>query len=348
MPPLHFVVPGALDQRTGGYIYDRRIVEGLRAIDYTVDVHELEGCFPEVDDEALHAAAIAAGSMGDGIPIIDGLALPAFKDVVDRLPRPWIGLIHHPLALETGLTQEEIAGYAALESRLMRQAEKLIVTSPRTKRDLLPFDVDPARVAVVEPGVEPADLATGSGDGDPKSLLCVGSLTRRKGYPVLIAALALLGDLDWHLTVVGSETWDPEHAAEIRGTVQELGLTGRIDLIGEQDEAELRSYYHQADLFVLASHHEGYGMVLAEALARGLPIVSTTAGAIPDTVPGAAGRLVPPGDAKALAAEIQGLLTDRTHYTRLKQGAEAARKALLDWNATTACFAREIETLALS
>ncbi len=346
--PLHWIVPGALNQRTGGYIYDRRIVEGLRAAGWNVEVHELAGRFPDADDDAIKAATEALSAMAGGLAVIDGLALPAFNDLAEYLPRPWVGLIHHPLAMETGLDQAEIARYVELESRLMRQAEKLVVTSPRTKRDLSSFDVDPERIAVVEPGVEPAALAAGSGGELPASLLSVGTLTPRKGHLVLLQAMALLPDLDWHLTLAGSASWDPPHATRIVEMVRELDLDERVDMQGEQDDAGLSALYHQADLFVLASHHEGYGMVLAEALARGLPIVSTTAGAIPDTVPTAAGRLVPPGDVEALATALRDVLTDRQLYESLKAGAEGARSALPDWTETAARFASGLDELAPS
>lgn len=341
--PLNFIVPGPLDQRTGGYIYDRRIVEGLRATGWQVEVHELNGRFPDADDVAKEAASAAILAMGDGVPIIDGLALPAFDGISEKLPRPWIGLIHHPLAMETGLSADEVATFAELESRLMRRADRLIVTSPMTRRNLRGFDIDPEDVAVVIPGVDLFPPAKGSEEGAPTSLLCVGSLTRRKGHPVLISALATLTDLDWYLRIVGSAAWDHEHAAGIEALIEDEGLAERVTMIGEQDEAGLAELYDEADLFVLASHHEGYGMVLTEALARGLPIVSTTAGAIPDTVPASAGRLVEPGDAEALAAAIRDLLTERAVYAELKAGACAARDNLTSWAEAASGFAAVIE-----
>lgn len=343
--PLHFVVPGSLNQRTGGYIYDRRIVDGLRTAGWSVRVHELSGRFPDVDREAMDVASAAVREMAGGLAIIDGLALPAFQDLAGHLPRPWIGLIHHPLAMETGLSEAEVADYLRLESRLMGEAGKLIVTSPRTKRDLKGFDVDPGKVAVVVPGVEPAQPAAGLGKSLPQSLLCVGTLTPRKGHLVLLQALALLEDLDWHLKIVGSAVWDPDHARLIEAMIDEAELSTKVTLIGEQDEAGLDALYHQADLFVLASHHEGYGMVLAEALARGLPIVSTTAGAIPDTVPEGTGCLVPPGDVDALAASLRDVLTGRELYGSLKEGALLARNALPDWKEAADRFALEIKGL---
>ena len=141
------------------------------------------------------------------------------------------------------------------------------------------------------------------------ALLCVASLMPRKGHVVLLEALRELLDLHWHLTCVGSAERDPACAHSIAAAIDRLGLRQRVTLVGEQAESDLGPFYDRADLFVLASYHEGYGMVLAEALARGLPVISTTAGAIPDTVPDDAGLLVPPGDPQALAAALRQVMT---------------------------------------
>ena len=337
--PLHIIVPGPIDQRTGGYIYDRRIVDGLLDLGRSVQVHELPGCFPDVDDQATASADRVVDQLHSDLAVIDGLALPAFQDHIGRLPQPWVGLIHHPLCMETGLSAEESVRFAAIEGPLMHRASRLIVTSPGTRRDLVKFDIDPARVSVVLPGVEQAWPARGSGGQGPRQLLTVGSLTRRKGHLTLLKALAGLRDLDWRLNLVGSAAWDPEHAAEIERAIPEWDLTERVSLIGEQDEAGLASLYDGADLFVLASHHEGYGMVLTEALARALPIVSTTAGAIPETVPEQAGYLVPPDDPDALADALRSVLTDSTAYGRLKDGAVEARMDLQSWEISARQFA---------
>ena len=340
---LHWIVPGALDQRTGGYIYDRRIVEGLRALGWNVEVAELPGRFPDPDHEAIQSAEAVISRLGGELAIIDGLALLAFANQMERLDGRWIGLIHHPLSMETGLSNEEIARVAALEGPLMHRASRLIVTSPGTRRDLTGFDIDPARVAVVLPGVVSAAPASGTGGKEPRQLLTVGSLTRRKGHLVLLGALADLIDIDWRLNLVGSAVWDPQHAAEIADAIANLGLSDRVTQLGEQDEAGLSRLYDGADLFVLASHHEGYGMVLTEALARALPIVSTTAGAIPETVPEGAGLMVPPGDPVALADAIRKLLTDRDCYQRLARGAAEARKSLQSWDESAEQFAAVIK-----
>jgi glycosyltransferase involved in cell wall biosynthesis len=343
--PLHLVMPGALDQRTGGYIYDRRIVEGLRALGWTVEVHELAGCFPQADEMACAAAAHAVAKMPSGaLPVIDGLALPAFAELVDRLPRPWVALVHHPLALETGLSTAEARAFADLERRLLARAARVIVTSPGTRRDLAAYDVEGARIGVVCPGTDPAPLARGSAGPGPV-LLCVASLTPRKGHLVLLDALGELTDLDWHLICVGSAERDPACAQSIAAALDRLGLHGRVTLVGERAEADVAPFYNRADVFVLASHHEGYGMVLTEALARGLAVVSTTAGAIPDTVPESAGLLVPPGDPTALAVALREVMTRPELRARLVAGAQEARRQLPSWHDATRAFTAELRAL---
>jgi glycosyltransferase involved in cell wall biosynthesis len=342
---VHFVVPGPLDQRTGGYLYDKRIVEGLRAQGTVVTVHELAGRFPLVDDSARAAAAGAIDAMADGLPVIDGLALPAFANLARRLPKSWVALVHHPLALESGLSADQVETFARIERRLLSAARRVIVTSSHTATDLAGYQVPQARVGVVSPGTDPAPRARGSG-GRGLALLCVASLTPRKGHLVLLEALADLMDLDWHLTCVGSLDRDPQTAQAVGAAIARLGLEPRVTLVGEQDEAGLAPLYDRTDLFVLASYHEGYGMVLAEALARGLPIVATKAGAIPGTVPPSAGMLVEPGDPGALAGALRQVMTEPTLRDLLAAGATSERERLPSWADAVRHFSAELDRAA--
>jgi glycosyltransferase involved in cell wall biosynthesis len=342
MKPIHLVVPGPLDQRTGGYLYDRRIVDGLRAQGLAVTVHELAGRFPLVDDIARDAAAAATGAMAGGLPVIDGLALPAFADLAERLPDRWVVLIHHPLALETGLSTDQVEALAAVEHRLLPLAERIVVTSHHTVDDLAPYEVPQPRIGVVLPGTDPAPLARGSG-GPGFALLCVASLTPRKGHLILLEALAELVDLDWRLTCVGSKRRDPGTAQAIAASVVRLRLDQRVALVDELDEAGLAPLYDRADLFVLASYHEGYGMALAEALAHGLPVVATNAGAIPGTVPPSAGLLVEPGDPAALAGALRQIMTDPALRDLLTAGAVSERARLPSWLDAARDFSAELD-----
>ena len=136
-------------------------------------------------------------------------------------------------------------------------------------------------------------------------LLSVGAVVPRKGFDVLVAALATLAELPWRLTIAGDLTRDPNEAARLDVSISQHKLTSRIAVPGAVSSERLAALYDDADLFVLASRFEGYGMAYAEALSHGLPVIGTTAGAIPDTVPQEAGLLVTSGDVDALAKALR-------------------------------------------
>jgi glycosyltransferase involved in cell wall biosynthesis len=336
-----FLVPGELGTRTGGYVYDRHIIEGLRARHWEVEVLSLGEGYPAPEDAALARAAHVIESLPDGtLAVMDGLAFGVLPELVREHARrlDWVALVHHPLALETGLDPDRQQALFDSEQRALAHARGVIVTSPSTARALANFDVEASRIVVVEPGTEPAPLATGSGR-DALSLLCVATVTPRKGHALLVEALAGLKDRPWVLLCAGSLAMDPACAAALRQAIDAHGLRERVLLHGEQDEAGLRALYAEADAFVLPSFHEGYGMALAEALAHGLPVISTRAGAIPDTVPDAAGMLVTPGDAVELRAALQRLMDDAAWRAQLGAGARAARTQLPSWAQSSARFA---------
>ena len=346
-----FVAPGALDSVTGGYGYDRQMIAGLRAAGRAVDVVTLDATFPWPDAAALARAGQQLAAIGDdAVVIVDGLAFGALPGLAEQHAARlrWVALVHHPLAMETGLTPEQGRALFDSERRALTTARGVIVTGAATARALNRYGVSADRVHVVTPGTDAAPLAAGSA-ADPVrrglSLLCVATLIPRKGHAVLIEALGGLQDRAWTLHCVGSATRDVDTANALRSTVVEHGLGHRVRLHGEVPAGVLQSMYGQADAFVLPSYFEGYGMALAEALAHGLPVVSTTAGAIPETVPREAGLLVPPGDAVALRAALAALLDEPALRTRLAAGARAARAVLPTWPRAVAHFAAALESL---
>ena len=189
----------------------------------------------------------------------------------------------------------------------------------------------PEGVTVVEPGTDAAPEARGSGAG-ARQLLCVASLTPRKGHDTLFDALDGMLDLDWHLTCVGSAARDSAHASQLASRVAAPPLRDRVTLAGELAGPSLDAAYDAADLFVLPTHYEGYGMVVAEALAHALPVVSTATGAVPDLIGDEAGVLVPAGDAVALRSVLRTLMTDAARFAGLRAGARAARATLPSWD----------------
>ena len=335
--PLTLIVAGDPEQLTGGYLYDARIAAALRARGQAVEVVGLEGRFPLPDERARRSMARALAALPDGARvIIDGLAMGGLPEVVaphaDRLAI--IALVHHPLADETGLDDASRRQLFDSESRALALARRIIVTSPWTARGLDRFGVAASRLTVVEPGVAPAPLAASALDLEspgPRRLLCVATLIPRKGHDVLLAALSGLKARDWTLEVVGSHARDPDHAARLFAAARHHGLEERILWAGERDAAGLAAAYHRAELFVLPSRYEGYGMVVTEALARGLPVITTTGGALVDTLPPTAGLAVPPDDATALGEALAGWLDDAELRRRLRRGAREARHGLSDW-----------------
>ena len=360
-PRLHLVVPGRLDQQTGGYIYDARMAAGLRRLGWGVDVHTLEGTFP-VADAAAEASVdgVLAGLGGGSRVVVDGLALSGLPNpvVAHRGRLRILALVHHPVSDETGLSAKTRACLEARERRALAAAAGVIVTSRFTARRLHRFGVPAERVRVAVPGTDPAPPATGPGPGEPPQLLSVASVVPRKGHDVLMGALARLRELPWSCVCVGSLERTPGHARRIRALAEESGLAGRVRFAGECPRPVLDRIYASSSIFVLASHYEGYGMVLTEALARGLPVVSTTGGAIPDTVPSDAALLAPPGDERALARAIGSLLdpdqaagdgSDGNGARRRAALAAAARRhaALLpNWGSAVRTFAEHLLDLA--
>ena len=341
---LELIIPRGFEARTGGYIYDRRMVEQLRMRGWRVRVHELDPSFPLPSSTALQEAAATLARIPAGRPVlIDGLALGGMPAIAEREASRLrlIALIHHPLALEHGLDDTTRHALRAAERRALAVVSRVIVTSQTTAQALAEYAVAPERITVVTPGSDPVPLATGSG-GSGLHLLCVATLTPRKGHRILVEALAGLRDRDWQLHCAGSSTRDPNTAEALRRQIAATGLEERITLLGELQEAALNREYARADGFVLASYYEGYGMVFAEALARGLPIVAAAGGAVAQTVPATAGLLVPPGDSLALRAALARLIDDNELRTGLCEGARRARHTLPTWQGASGRFAAAI------
>jgi glycosyltransferase involved in cell wall biosynthesis len=315
-----------------------------------VSVLEIPGTFPFPSAASRQQAAAMFASLADGTRVVvDGLALGALPDEAaheaERLRL--IALVHHPLADETGLPAEERARLEASERRALEAVRRIVVTSPRTADALDRFGVPAASVAVIEPGTHPAPQARGSigaGPGRaPAELLCVATVVPRKGHDVLIRALAAMPGVPWHLTCVGGLDRDDAWVASVRAQVAASGLEPRITFVGELDRAPLDVRYDAADVFVLPTWYEGYGMAVAEALARGLPVVSTATGAIADLVRADAGLLVPAGDAPALTQALSAIVTDGALRARLADGARRARARLRTWDDAAELMAHTIE-----
>jgi glycosyltransferase involved in cell wall biosynthesis len=344
-----FAVPGDLSIPTGGYAYDRRIILGLRALGWQTDVLDLGDGFP-FPSAAARASALSrlAALPVDAPVVVDGLAFGALPEAATQLgaSHRLIGLVHHPLALEAGLSPREAAAFRKSETRALSCARRVIVTSAFTARLLIAdYAVPDARVIVVRPGVDRAARTRGGGQA-PLALLSVGAVTPRKGYDVLLAALAQLRDLPWRLTIVGDLGRDAVAAARLIADVQHFGLTDRVVVAGAVSTERLEAFYTEADIFVLASRFEGYGMAFAEAIAHGVPVIGTTAGAISETAPGGAALLTQPDDSDVFAAAVRRLIENPKERDRLAAGAWAAAAEFPAWERQAELFSQAIEAVA--
>jgi glycosyltransferase involved in cell wall biosynthesis len=288
--------------------------------------------------------------------VIDALAMAGFPDIVGahRTRVRTLALVHLVFADEPGLEASQRDRLRHLERGALALSHGVITTSAFTASRVADLGIDAARIMTAPPGTDRAPRSPGPAPGGPPQLLCVASVTPNKGQDVLVRALSRLADIPWSCICAGSLTRSPDYAARVQSLAREAGLSDRITFAGACQEAVVAALYTTGSIVVLPSNYEGFGMVLTEAMARGLPIVSTTGGAIPMTVPADAGILVPPGDEAALATALGLLLVDepREGHTasarRAQLGAAGRRHAagLPDWQAAAAAFAEAITALS--
>lgn len=348
MPPLRpaaFALPGALDRRTGGTIYDRRVIEAMRAAGRDVQHVALPVGFPDPSAGGMDRAIRALASVAPDRPlIVDGLAFGALETA--RLPEiraPLIAMVHHPLGHETGLAPDHAARLVAVETANLRHAAHVVVPSPYIGRLLAAdFGVPAGRITVASPGFgapDPLRLPV-----TPPLILSVGLVAPRKGHDVLLRALARVADLEWQGVIAGA-VLDPAHGATLVALRDGLGLADRVRFAGELSAEALADLFRQAAIFALATRYEGYGMVFSEALLHGLPIVATAGGAVPDTVPPGTGLLVGVGDDAAFAGALRDLLADPARRAAMAAAATEAGAHLPGWADTAAVMGGVIDAL---
>lgn len=331
LPRAAFAIPGEITTLTGGYIYERRLLEGLRTLGHDVEHIQLAASFP---DPSAHDMADAVSQLC-ALPIersliLDGLVFGSIaSEGLANVSAPIIAMIHHPLARESGLSEERSAHLFRTERDNLALASHVLVPSPHTAAILTSeYGVAAERITTARPGT---DRPCGtSAPIDPPLILSVGIQHPRKGHDILLAALAEIRDLKWQAVIVGSP-YDREHAAELNALRDTLGLAGRVRMAGRVSSDELNGFYRAASIFALATRYEGYGIVFDEALAYGLPIVSCDTGAVPDTVPHDAGLLVPPEAAEPFAEALRDLLDDTAKRGTLARASQLAGKTLPSW-----------------
>jgi glycosyltransferase involved in cell wall biosynthesis len=341
---VHVVVPDTVDdpaRPSGGNVYDRRLCHALARLGCSVHEWPMPGSWPGAGAVARGTvAATLAGLPDDAVVLLDGIVACSTPEVL--LPQAHrlrlVVLVHLPLgAAEQGPhARDPRRG----EGAVLAAARAVVVTSAWTRRWLLQTYGLPAdAVVVAAPGVDPADPSEPSDSGT--RVLCVGAVTPTKGQDVLVDALARLRDLPWSATCVGSTEIDPRFGGRVRSRADAAGLRGRLRLVGPRTGGALGEAYASADLLVAPSRTETYGMVVTEALARGVPVVASEVGGLPEALGRCRdgrtpGLLVPPADPGALATALRRWLTDADLREHLRGAAAARRADLPGWSSTAA------------
>jgi glycosyltransferase involved in cell wall biosynthesis len=334
---VHVVVPEGIDdpaRPSGGNTFDRRVCEGLAATGWSVHVHGVPGSWPRPGARSFAALAAAVSGIPDGaLVLVDGLVASASPSVLipaaDRLRL--VVLVHMPLGADE-------------ESAVLSAAAAIVTTSAWARQVLLElYSLPVDRIHVAQPGVDSAGLAPGTADAG--ALLSVAAVIPGKGHDVLLDALAMIGGLRWSCLCVGSLERDPAFAGNLRRRARDGGLDARVRFSGPKTGPDLARAYGAADVLVLPSRAETYGMVVTEALARGLPVVAAEVGGVPEAMGHGAdgtrpGLLVRPGDPAALGDALRAWLESPGLRRRLRRAARERRASLAGWSTTTSAVAQ--------
>lgn len=347
---LTYLISQDYARATGGWIYNERLLKELAALGWRIHREELPAGFPDPDVNAYESAFETVFALPRLTLILaDQVCLsplwPSMES--ERLKHRFAMIMHHPQILEGSRPPEVSKRLDTDERRALMLADCVIATSRLTGKQMLgDYRVPPEKLVIAEPGTDLFPPAPGSG-GPALHLISIGSVIPRKRHELIIAALMGLQGLDWRLTIAGHLGMVPDHADKLRRLIAASGLAGRVTLLGEQTGAELKALWKCADVYVAAAAHEGFGMAVAEAVARQIPVVSTTSGAVGDWLSREAGLIVDPDTAEAFAITLRPVLADPALRAALRAGAAAARATLPTWQQTAAKIDAALRPFAL-
>ncbi len=334
--PRRLVFANSLDyaRLTGGFVYVTRLMRELGARGWDVTLLDLPAGFPRPDAAArAHTAELLAALPADTLVVADQICLSPIAGVVAREAARLrlVMIFHHPIAMEEGLPPDERARFIEAECAALA-ACRLVITSSHTTAATLSaeYGVPESRIVVGIPGMERPDVAAPPVAGVPR-LLSVGAVIPRKGYHVLIEALTGLAHVPWTLSIVGDLDRAPEYVDGLAAMIRDAGLDERVRLEGGLSEADLEVCWRSAHVFVAASLHEGYGMAVAEAIARGVPVVTTGAGAVEGWLDPSAALIVPERSPVSLREALARVLAEPSLRIALREVALRAASRFPSW-----------------
>lgn len=335
------VVYGGLDGTSGGFRYDRRVVDALRDAGDEVEVVALPWrTYPRHLADNLR---VDLADRLDGVDVLlqDELCHPSLLLPNRRLDAelPVVSVVHHLRSAEARPAWRNRL-YRTVEARYLRSVDGAVCNSAATRASVArlceaPSVVAPPAADHFSLAVTPADVRERAGR-DPFGLVFLGSVVPRKGLATLVDALDRLPDGEWTLTVVGRLDADPGYVETVRRRVRDRGLDDAVTFAGEVADGEVADRLARSHLLAVPSTHEGFGMAYLEGMGFGLPALATTAGGASEVVThGETGYLVSPDDPEAIAELVGGLLADRDALADLGVAALERFEAQPGWAETT-------------
>lgn len=334
---IGLVIYDHLDLISGGYLYNRQLVDYWRAAGHQVTLYALpaRGYWRHYGDNFRPAWLNRLLTAPLDVLVQDELNHPSLfilnRWLRRRVTYPIVGLIHllrcsepHPAAARRY--------YEMIERRYLGGLDGWICNSQDTADLVGRVSRQPLPSVVAYPGRDHWSVSVGERVFEPDvdqhgvtRILYVGNLIQRKGLHVLLAGLTLLKECRWRLTIVGRHDLEPAYAAGIATQIEHAGLSGRVSMLGPKRYSEMPHIYQTHDLFVMPSFYEPFGIVYLEAMGAGLPIIASRAGAGPELVRhGENGFLVRPESATDVADAIRAALGNRTRLAEM--GSEARRR----------------------
>ncbi len=339
MTQLAYLISSDYARTTGGWIYNERVLQELRRLEYSIERNGLAAGFPDPGAEAIVAAGRVLAGLADGTLVLaDQVVLSPLAGLLPEAAKRlrFAMLMHHPQVLEGSRPPALAARLDAEERGALQQMTLVIATSHLTAAQLVAdYGVDAAKLITAEPGTDPQTPSPGSG-GPGLHMLSTGSVIPRKRHELIIAALAGLQEHSWRLTIVGNLDREQGHVAMLRRMIEDHDLSQRIAFAGERTGKDMDALWKGADLYAAAAIHEGFGMAVAEAIARQIPVVSTRSGAVGSWLDPRASILVEPDDVATMRDALRRVLSEPQLRRDLRQGTGLARTALPTWQQTAA------------
>jgi len=342
---LHFLIPGDIDTLSSCYIYDKRLVEGLKKKGHDVEVYRLGDDFPFPSEDSLNHCHKVIKSIPSAEPIIiDSLAFGTIPSILKEVSatNPIVALIHLPLSMDPNYSAYQRTLFTSPEMEAFSLATKFVVSSEYTFEILLNLGIEAHKINLIIPGIDHFPQKKNYPE-KPAKLLSIANLCRSKDHAILVRALTALKDKDWVLHCYGNLDMDRDCLADFQAMIRKNSLQKKILVHATISGKELSDAYLDADLFVHPSDFEIYGMALAEALAHGIPVIASTGGGICKTVPAKMGQFFKPSDVYGLQSILEELFENPDVYKKLYTQALTFAKNAQTWEKSADLFEEAIK-----